>query len=504
MLGRSGDVQLIPVYPNYISGGLTHSTPFDYTQDVPIWIYGPGYVKPGVYSKPTYLTDIAPTEGAILKYDFHAPDGIAQTQALLPASKRPLPNLLVTLVWDSGGWDVIDTWKKDLPYFESMLPKGALFTHATVGASPSNTPTGHAEIGTGAFPQHNGFVDEYININGHIEKPNANGPGFLLLPTLADVYDRAMGNKPVVAGVMTLSAHAMMMSHGSMWGGGDKDILVTREVENASTSGAEAPKWNVTPAMAPFYTFPGWVNSLPPIQNPNGSESIYTRQLDQADGKLDGKWRDQSIAALHGGFDTPARTPYETTLIEALIKRFHLGKHSVPDLLDINYKAIDTIGHLFSLNSLEMSDAVKYQDVALQQLMGFLNKYVGQGKWAMVLTADHGTQYSPDVKHAPNATFQIDITRFTQAVNKAFDKDGDKTPLVTKVRPTEMWLDPAEMARNHVSLNDVAQFVMDLTQADTNRVGKPLNPATASAKVFAAAFPSTMLSRLPCLPEAHG
>jgi Type I phosphodiesterase / nucleotide pyrophosphatase len=489
-VGRSGDIQVIPRFPNFMGAGLPHATPYDYTQEVPLFIYGPGVVKPGVYRRTAYLTDIAPTEGAILKYPFEAPDGTAQTQALVPASSRGVPRLIVTLVWDSGGMDVLRTWPRDWPYLASLKPHGAWFTNVTVGASPSNTPTGHAEIGTGAFPMHNGFTDDYIELAGRIQKPNANGPAFLEVPTLADLYDRAMGNRPLVGASVTLSAHVMMMGHGSLWGGGDRDIAITRELTGAATAGAEATRWNLAPQMAPFYRIPAWVNDLPPL-------SHYVRKIDGLDGKLDGEWRGNSIAQLLNGFDTPARTPFQTTLIEALIKREGFGRDDVPDLLFLNYKAIDVIGHMFSANSIEMSDALRIQDEALRALVGFLDRVVGKGRWAMVLTADHGTQRSPTVSHA----FVADITRFTQDIQRRFDHDGDGRPLVVWVRPTQLWVDPAELADNHVTLTQISEYIMTLTQAQTIRAGVTPNPATANDRVFAAALPTSMLGKLPCLAK---
>ncbi len=491
MPGRSGDIQIIPKYPNFVNGGLTHATPYDYTQDVPLFLYGPGYVRPGVYGQHLTLADVAPTTGALLKFPFHAPDGRAQTQALLPADQRPLPRLVVTLVWDSGGMDVLNRWKRDWPYLRSLLPDGAWFTHVTVGSSPSNTPTGHSTIGTGAFPMHHGFVDEYIRVNGKLQKPNENGPAFLVEPTLADLYDRDRGNRPLVGGIATLAAHLMMMGHGSEWGGGDKDLAVTREKEFAATAGAEATAWNLTPDMAPFYSFPSYVNDLPPI-------TAYTRALDQADGAIDGKWRSNSIAQLANGFDTPARTPYQTKLIETVVQREGFGRDDVPDLLYLNYKAIDTIGHLFSADSLEMSDAVRYQDQALRQLVGFLNRAVGRGKWAMVLTADHGTQRDPAVSGA----FMIDINKLTSLLQRTFDDDADKTPVFEKVRPTEIWLNQSELRDNGYTLNDVSEFIMSLTQEQTYKNQNTPAPGHEHDTVFAAALPSTMLSALPCLPQA--
>ena len=44
------------------------------------------------------------------------------------------------------------------------------------------------------------------------------------MPTLADLYDRAMGNKPIVGMVATVDIHLGMIGHGCFWNGGDQDI----------------------------------------------------------------------------------------------------------------------------------------------------------------------------------------------------------------------------------------------------------------------------------------
>ena len=83
-LDRSGEVQIIPIEPNFVSGGLTHATPFDYTQEVPVFLYGPGFVRPGTYNEPITLADVAPTTAALLTFPFDARDGAAQ----LPSRSR--------------------------------------------------------------------------------------------------------------------------------------------------------------------------------------------------------------------------------------------------------------------------------------------------------------------------------------------------------------------------------------------------------------------------------
>lgn len=492
-LDRSGDIQIIPKDPNFVNGGLTHATPFDYTQEVPLLLYGPGFVRPGEYDRPITLADVAPTLGQLLRFRFDTADGHAQTQALLPQAERDLPRLVVTLIWDSAGTDVLERWPDSWPYLASLRSDGAWFTDATVGASPSNTPIGHATIGTGTFPMRHGFVDEYIRVNGQLQKPNANGPGFLLDPTLADVYDRAMDNEPKVGAIATLAAHIMMMGHGSQWGGGDRDIAITREKQVAETAGAESNTWNLTSAMAPFYELPTYVNDLPPL-------SEYVDDVDRADGALDGRWRDNDIEQLRNGFDTPARTPFQQMLVETVIEREGFGDDEVPDLLYLNFKAIDTIGHYFSADGVEMSDTLRVQDDALRRLVDFLDDEVGEDEWVMAMTADHGTQRDPEESGA----FMIDIRKLESGLAEAFDADGDDVPLVERVRPSEIWLDRAELADNGYTLEQVSRWLLELTQEDTYKNKNVPEPGRERETVFAAALPSSILSALPCLPEARG
>ena len=106
--------------------------------------------------------------------------------------------------------------------------------------------------------------------------------------------------------------------------------------------------------------------------------------LDRADGKQDGKWRANDIDQLQHGFDTPARTVYQERVVETVVKNEGFGADDTPDLLYLNFKEIDYVGHVWSMNSPEMTDAVRYQDEALKRFVPFLDQQVGKGNWAMV------------------------------------------------------------------------------------------------------------------------
>jgi predicted AlkP superfamily pyrophosphatase or phosphodiesterase len=484
---RSGDVVMIPWEPNFVNGGLTHATPFDYTQDVPLFLYGPGRVRPGVYHEPVTLADLAPTQAALLDFPFPARDGSAQRQALLPSRRRTPPRLIVTVVWDSVGDNVLRRWPDAWPVLAGLRSEGAWFEEATVGASPSNTPVSHATIGTGAFPAHHGFVDVYLRIGERLLEPNALGPQTLLVPTLADRYDAAFGNVPIVGAVATLSEQLMMMGQGSAWPGGDRDLAVTRVGADASTSGAESDRWNLAQSMSPYYELPEYAN--------DASLDSYVTALDRADGALDGRWRENDIASLAAGFDTPARTPYEEALVEELVLREGFGADDVPDLLFVNFKVTDTIGHRFTADGIEMADAVASQDAALGQLISFLDATVGAGEWVLALVADHGTQFDPDVSGA----FMISADRLRAGLAETFDGDDDGVPLVQKLRPSQIWLDRAELADNGFTLEQVSQWLLGLTEADTATASSPPETGRGDDFVFAAALPSSSVADLSCL-----
>ncbi len=492
---RSGDLQMITPFPDYVAAGLTHATPFDHTQRVPLLLYGRGLVRPGVYDDPATLTDVSQTAASMLEFGgFTAPDGRALDEGLLPADQREPPKLLITMIWDSAGTDLLDRWDASWPFLHRLARGGAWFTNVELNSAPANTPPSHATIGTGAYPRHHGMVDEYIWINGALQKPNAAGPTFMKLPTLADTYDLAMNNEPIVGGAASLSAHLMMMSHGLAWQGGDDDIAIAREREDAETGGDDtALAWDLTESMRPYYRFPEWAND----DSIDASLEAAKTDLDQRDGSLDGSWRGYSIEQMAAGFNTPARSPYQTTLFEELVKREGFGDDRVPDLLYLNYKIIDTLGHQFSADGEEMTDAIEIQDEELQRFVRFLDDEVGRGEWAMILTADHGMQRDPAVTGA----FLIDIDRLSAAVEGAFG-GSELRPVILKARPTQMWLDTKLLERQGYTVEQVAEFIQGLTQEEVVGTSFILRTGETDDQVFQAVFPTSMIEQLPCLPEA--
>lgn len=494
---RGGELQMIANLPNFVGSGLPHVGPWDYVQDVPMLWYGPGYIRAqGPVARPVTSVGIAPTAAKLLDFPFHAPDGSPMTEAIIPKDQRANqspPKLIVTLVWDAGGRDVLDAHPKSWPYLKSLIPKGTWYQDASVGSSPTSTAQIHASIGTGAFPNDHLLVGHRLRVGHNIVTPWAQGPNLIVEPTLADLYDRAMGNAPKVGIIATVNIHFGMMSHGSFFNGGDKDIGLTRSVTDPGTLTDEGFKWNLPGQIEDYYTLPSYVNDTPGFEQDVDA-------VDRADGQLDGKWRTNSIDQLLGGFDTPARIPYQERVLESVVQREGFGADNVPDLLYANFKEIDYISHVWTMNSPEMDDAVRAQDAALAQLVSFLDTQVGKGQWALVLTADHGAIPDPNL----SGGFQISTGALASGIESTFDRDGDDTPIVELIQPTQLYVDEAELKQNNATLEDLARWIMTRTRTETAGTGVVVPPSQANDKVFAESFPSDLMRRLPCLPEARG
>jgi Type I phosphodiesterase / nucleotide pyrophosphatase len=489
---RSAEIQILPIEPNYVGSGLPHVGPWPYAQDIPMFWYGPGHIAPaGVVQRPVTLAGIAPTQAQLLRYPFKAIDGSPMVEAI--AGNPSPPKLLVTMVWDAGGRNVLRRWNEDWPYLRSLIPKGTWYEHATVGTSPTSTAQTHATIGTGAFPDAHGIVAHRLRIGPDITTPWAEGPAYLIEPTLADLYDRARGNRPVVGELGTVSIHLGMLGHGAMWGGGDQDIAVIREELGADTLGAEGFDWNLTPNLMPYYRFPEYLNKV-------GGFEDDVRAVDANDGQIDGKWHTNDIETLLQGFDTPARVPYQTRVLERMVDREGFGADETPDLLFVNYKMIDYVSHVWTVNSPEMRDVVVAQDEALRHFIDFLNAKVGRGQWAMVLTADHGSIPDPKVSGA----FQISTAALQNGINTTFDTDGDETKIVELIQPTQIFVDEEELRQNGYTLADVSDWIMGLTKGQTHLPTVSVPADQVADPVFQAAFPSRIMDHLPCLPEARG
>ncbi len=436
--GRSGDVLAVERLPNQF--GTRHSTPWPYTQDIPIVLYGPGYIKQGFTSvEDVTLADIAPTYAELLDFDgLGERDGRSLGEALLPPERRNgVPKLILTVVWDGGGINMLEQWPDSWPHLEALMEESASFSNATVGSSPSITPATHATLGTGDFPKSHGLTDIRMRVGGKlIDAWRGDSPANFEVKTLADLWDRANGNVPLIGTLARDYWHLGMMGHGSYLDGADQDIAVLDSLDSLEYA-----------SIAEYYTFPEYLDL-------DGLETAV-QELDQRDGEADGEWLGNPLRMDHTIRETPAWSMLQTRRLFQLLETEGFGADDVPDLFFTNYKPTDLAGHTWNIVEPEVRDNLEEQDRQLELIVEGLNDLVGEANYVLALTADHGMTPYPEVTEG----WPIDMDKLAKDLEERFNSDNQNKKLVTAARGYQFFLDSKIMRANGVTREDVAAFI---------------------------------------------
>lgn len=483
--GRSGDISMLPVSPAYFgsaAGGWTHSGPQDYLQDIPLIFYGPGIIDPQPpITRPVTLADVAPTTATLLRGSVATDDGaplpeVAQLDADL-LENDPL-KLIVTVVLDGGGWNVLEQWPGDWRNLLHMIENGVSYENATVGSSPSVTPSVHTTIGTGVFPATHGITDIPLrDDSGDIVDSfdDGNSSRFIDVPTIAERWDEQTGNEALVAMVGYEPWHLGLIGQGAERPGGDKDDAVWLDTETN--------EWITNPA---FY-------SLPEAISATGGLDDDLARLDAEDGQIDGAWGEHEILDDPSRWEeTPAFIRYHGRAMENLVKERGYGADEVTDLIYTNFKQIDRVGHYFNMDSQEVNQSLLVTDEVLGEFVDFLDVEVGRGGYVVIVTADHGQQ--PD---APDIDgFSIN-PREMQA-----DIEAEFGPVVETLRPTEVFLDHERLEEDGVTVAEIARWLGAYTVAENSGGDRFTGRFEPGDRILSLAVPSADLPGASCATRA--
>lgn len=100
-------------------------------------------------------------------------------------------------------------------------------------------------------------------------------------------------------------------------------------------------------------------------------------------------------------FDAMEASPYGNELLVRFAKRAidaeKLGQDEAPDLLMVSFSSNDLLGHLFGPDSHEVLDMTLRTDALIEDFLNHLDKNIGKGKYAVVLSSDHGICPLPEV-----------------------------------------------------------------------------------------------------------
>ena len=469
--GRSEDITFVPYEPNYLGSFsvTSHSGPWDYLQRVPLVLYGPNRVAPiGQVADEATLADVYPTVEKWTAVPLEQRTGKTLDRAVAP-NETP-PKLLVFVMWDGVGRNVLERWPDAWPTLKRLEQEGLSYVQATAGSSPSITPATHATLGTGAFPEDHGLTAiKYRGDDGTMKTAfEGRDPSDLELSTFADQIDLAFDNRSQVGLVGFRIWHMPMMSHGAGVSGADKDQLALIGLDGKFTGNSR------------LYDTPDYVRGLDTLDS-------RIDELDQADGVKDGEWREHPIASDH---DNPAWAAYENDVIFEMWERERYGEDAVPDMFFVNYKMTDVVGHQYSMDSPEMEEVLRAQDAALGELVEYLDSEVGD--YALVVSADHGHTPSPEI----SGGWPLSAREMVEDVNARFSvEDGESLISTTAVG---LFVKDEVAEQYDVSKDEIAEFLNGYTIAENwpdSELPKGYE-GRGEEIIFEAAFPSEDLGEI--------
>jgi arylsulfatase A-like enzyme len=479
---RSGQIAILPKQPAYMAtggGGWSHSGPWPYLQEVPIVAYGPGIVpKVGEVDRPVTVADIAPTIAALLHGSVEGFAGtpleeVASIDAATLGNKRP--RLILSIVWDGGGWNTLEQWPGDWSNLLRMMDEGVIYTNATVGSNPSVTPAVHTTLGTGVFPDQHGVTgvpvrdEQGVVVDSFLEGESSR---FIEVPTIAELWDERNNNEALVGMLGYEPWHLGMIGRGAEKPGGDRDHGIWLDTETN--------EWKTNPE---HYSMPASVTQTSGLEE-------YIAELDADDGMVDEAWLDNEILGARDRWEeTPAFIRYHRDVLRNMIRKDGYGNDTVTDLLFTNFKQIDRVGHYFNMNSEEVNQSLLVTDEVLGELLAVLDDEVGRGRYVVFLTADHGQQ--PDA--ADIRGYAIDPNEIKSDLNEEFGE------VVRAVWPTEVFLLEEEMADRGVTIEEVARFLSGYQLKDNVTAEDTFTGSfRANDRILDLAIPASLLENIDC------
>jgi hypothetical protein len=430
--GRTGQLMVVPKRGDFITRPdpyyvQMHGTPWPYDVDIPLMFAGPA-VKAGSYPMAAAQQDIAPTLAVALGVNMPP----TATGHVLPVLRKGFarPRVIILLVLDGMRRDYFDHYAAAMRTLTALRRRSAWFARAQVNVLPSNTAVGHSTIATGTGPAVHGItgVSTY-DWQGRRRHDMYAGcdPQDLLAPTLADVWQRATAGRAVILAQGSIDRAATPLAgHGACQEGGTQVVLASYD--------QQAGAWHSNPTC---FRLPDYLADMK-------ASTLWKQSPEWMGHRID------STAAVRYSALFPA---FEANATIAMIEHEPLGEDSVPDLILLNYKCADFVGHKYGPESEEMRVTLAAIDREVARVLSALEARVGKN-YLLAVSADHGMPSLP-----PTPDHRHFTTTIADLLHERFDPEAKQ--LVTSYDPEncQIYIDEDRLTKLGLTLHDLAGFL---------------------------------------------
>jgi hypothetical protein len=428
--GRSGQLMIVPRDGEFITRvdpavDYMHGSPWSYDVDIPLMFAGPA-VKAGVYSAPAVQQDVAPTLAEALGVTMPPTTTGRVLPVLRPGFARPRAVFL--LVLDGMRRDYFDRYADLMPTLSALRRGGAWFSRGRVNVIPSNTAVGHASVSTGTDPRVHGITSN--NFHNRIRRQRQDmfagmAPQVLMALTLSDVWQLETSGRAVVLALgSSFRATTALAGHGACQPNGAPVLFANYD----ETSG-------------------DWVSNpdcfrLPDYLRDHKASALWSEKREWLDHKID------SPSSVRRSALFPA---FEADALVAMIEREPLGADDVPDLLLMNFKSADFVGHQYGPDSNELRLTLGEMDRNLARMLKALEAKVGK-EYLLAVTADHGMPSGP-------LTRRHFAPKLVEDLHAKFDPADKKLVASYEPENSQLFVDEDRLVQLNVTLRDLARFL---------------------------------------------
>jgi Type I phosphodiesterase / nucleotide pyrophosphatase len=430
--GRTGQLLIVPREGDFITWSdpnvaYMHGSPWWYDVSIPLMFVGRS-IKMGTYSMPAVQQDIAPTIAATLG----ALMPPTTTGRVLPILQPRFtqPRAVFLLVLDGMRRDYFDRYADSMPTLSSLRRRSAWFTRAHVNFLPTNTAVGHSTIATGTDPQVHGItgVSVYDNIRRRRHELFAGTtPQDLLTLTLSDVWQLATSGHAIILAQGSIDrAAAPLAGHGACQLNGTAVVLGSYDQQTGN------------------WTANGNCYRLPDYLKDRNAKTLWP---------ADGKWLQHKINSTSNVRYSGLFPAFEAAAMISMIEREAVGQDGIPDLILMNYKGADFVGHKHGPDSKELRATLSEMDHNLSRILRTLEAKVGTD-YLLVITADHGMPSepsSPDRRHFAQTIIDLLHEKF----------DPQTKQLITLFEPenAQIFVDEERLSYLRLTLRDLARYL---------------------------------------------
>jgi predicted AlkP superfamily pyrophosphatase or phosphodiesterase len=433
--GRSGQIMIVPregsiiVARNDPGVNFMHGSPWPYDTAIPLLFYGSPYARNGTYPHAARQQDLMPTVARVL--DLPVPPTVTGQPLLDAVAAAPQPpRVVVVAVLDGMRADYFDRYAGVMPTLTRLRREGAWFPNATVDFLPSITGPGHTTIGSGTDPRYHGTTGNSLFDPAARKAQDTfagNSPRDLMALNLADAWNlHTSGRAVIVAQGSSVPAAIGLAGHGACLFG----ARPIRMVSYSRQSGA----WTSNDAC---YVMPEYLKQR------------NARELWEASG---GTWMRHDIANADSVRRTSLFARFEADALLSMIDREGVGADEIPDLVLVNFKTPDFVGHRYGPDSPELRETLAELDRQFGRLVDTVERKA-PGRYFIALTADHGMPGEPSANAL--RVYREDII---DLIHNRFDKEG-KLVLYYENENSQIVIDLDRLAALKHSLADIARLL---------------------------------------------